>query len=115
MNGGRVRAGEIAETILHFLMATPEAKLGEPWIKFVILGLGFLYLGKQEEVEATVEVARTLSDHVSRLAAVTLETCAYAGSGNVLKVQEMLALCGEHIDAEEGREWQVCCPWLAAL
>jgi 26S proteasome regulatory subunit N1 len=25
-----------------------------------------------------------------------LETCAYAGSGNVLKVQKMLHLCAEH-------------------
>lgn len=29
------------------------------------------------------------------------ETCAYAGSGNVLKVQKMLHLCAEH-KAEEG-------------
>ena len=106
----RARAGEIAEAVLHFLMLTPEAKLSEPWIKFVILGLGFLFLGRQEAVEATVEVAKTLSERVARLAAVTLETCAYAGSGNVLKVQEMLALCGEHIDAEEGHEWQARCP-----
>jgi 26S proteasome regulatory subunit N1 len=27
---------------------------------------------------------------------VTLESLAYAGSGNVLKVQELLGLCGEH-------------------
>ena len=25
-----------------------------------------------------------------------LETCAYAGSGNVLRVQKMLHLCAEH-------------------
>jgi 26S proteasome regulatory subunit N1 len=27
---------------------------------------------------------------------LVLETCAYAGSGNVLKVQKMLHLCAEH-------------------
>jgi hypothetical protein len=101
-------AGDIAETILHFLVSAPEAKLTEPFIKFVILGLGFLFLGKQEAVEATIEVARTLKECVCKLATVVLDTCAYAGSGNVLKVQEMLAMCGEHVDAEEGAEWKVC-------
>ncbi len=27
---------------------------------------------------------------------MTLETCAYAGSGNVLKVQSMLRMCTDH-------------------
>lgn len=27
---------------------------------------------------------------------LVVETCAYAGSGNVLKVQRMLHLCAEH-------------------
>ena len=27
---------------------------------------------------------------------LVVETCAYAGSGNVLKVQKMLHLCAEH-------------------
>ena len=108
--------------MLHYLMLAPEAKLTEPFIKFVILGLGFLFLGKQEAVEPTVEVVRSLNERVSQFAAVTLEACAYAGTGNVLKVQSMLAMCGEHIDVEEGQEWKVrveanllysvaCCFW----
>lgn len=88
-------------------MALPEDKLTQPFVKFAILGLGFLFLGKQEAVEPTLEVARSLDERVARLAATMLDTCAYAGSGNVLKVQEMLAMCGDHIDAEEGSEWKV--------
>jgi hypothetical protein len=34
---------------------------------------------------AAAQVARTLSDRVSAFAVVTLEACAYAGSGDVLK------------------------------
>ena len=101
-------AEEITEAILHYLMALPEGKMAEPMVRFTILGLGFLFLGRQDGVDATLEVARGgLHEKVSKVAAVTLDTCAYAGSGNVLKVQEMLALCGEHIDAEEGAEWKV--------
>jgi len=32
-----------------------------------------------------------------RYAEVTLETCAYAGTGNVLKVQSMLRRCTDHL------------------
>lgn len=103
-------AEEIAEAILHYLMLAPEEKMGEPFIKFIVLGLGLLFLGKQEAVEATLEVARSLNERIRRFATTVLDTCAYAGSGNVLKVQEMLAMCGEHIDAEEGAEWKVCPP-----
>ena len=103
----RIHAEDIAQAVLHYLMLAPEAKLTEPFIKFVILGLGFLFLGKQEAVEPTVEVVRSLNERVSQFAAVTLEACAYAGTGNVLKVQSMLAMCGEHIDVEEGQEWKV--------
>ena len=33
-----------------------------------------------------------------------LETCAYAGTGNVLKVQRLLGLAGEHNNKEEEEE-----------
>jgi len=32
---------------------------------------------------------------------LTLETCAYAGTGNVLKVQRLLGLCGEHLQKDD--------------
>ncbi|CAN0561155.1 unnamed protein product [Ectocarpus sp. 12 AP-2014] len=35
---------------------------------------------------------------MGRYTQVVLDTCAYAGTGNVLKVQEMLHLCAEHLD-----------------
>ena len=34
---------------------------------------------------------------------LVVETCAYAGSGNVLKIQKMLHLCAEH-KAEENKD-----------
>ena len=44
---------------------------------------------------------------------MTLGTVAYANSGDVLKVQALLSLAGEHIEIEEGTLWKVCA--LAAL
>lgn len=42
---------------------------------------------------------------MGRYTQVVLDTCAYAGTGNVLKVQDMLHLCAEHLD--EKAEHQV--------
>ena len=42
-------------------------------------------------------MAKTLADPISKFCQVTLESLAYAGTGDVLKVQSLLALCGEHL------------------
>jgi 26S proteasome regulatory subunit N1 len=38
---------------------------------------------------------------MGKYASLTVETCAYCGTGNVLKVQKLLAECGEHITEEK--------------
>ena len=38
------------------LMIRSETQLSDPWAKLLVLALGLLFLGKQEAVEATVEV-----------------------------------------------------------
>lgn len=48
------------EAILQALMSRSEAELTQPFARFLSVGLGLLYLGKQEAVEATVEVSSCL-------------------------------------------------------
>lgn len=40
----------------------------------------------QESVEATAEVSKTFNDKIRKYCDMTLLSCAYAGTGNVLKV-----------------------------
>ncbi|KAK9860437.1 hypothetical protein WJX84_011035 [Apatococcus fuscideae] len=47
---------DAVEAILQALMIRSETQLSDPWAKLLILGLGLLFLGKQEAVEATIEV-----------------------------------------------------------
>lgn len=91
---------ECVQAIVQALMLRPEKDLDDPFAHFICLGLGLLFLQRQGEVEATLEVAKTLCPRVSEFCQVTLEVCAYAGSGDVLKVQSMLARCGEHPDLD---------------
>ena len=54
---------------------------------------------------ALPQVTKTLHVRISQYAQITLETCAYAGTADVLKVQQLLAVCGEHIEV---RGWPTC-------
>ena len=56
--------------------------------RFLCLGLGLLYLGKQERADVMLEAVRTVEHKRGRYAEITLNTCAYAGTGNVLKVRD---------------------------
>lgn len=47
--------------------------------------------GMQDAADATMEVAKTLNEKISKYCLVTIETCAYAGTGNVLKVSISLS------------------------
>ena len=35
---------------------------------------------------------------IGQYAQFTVETCAYAGSGNVMKIQKLLGVCAEHLE-----------------
>jgi len=96
---------ECVQAIVQALMMRPEKDHENAFVHFLCLGLGLLFLQRQGEVEATLEVAKTLPPRISEYLQTVLEVCAYAGSGNVLKIQSLLAKCGEHPEAEEGDEW----------
>ncbi|BAF24798.1 26S proteasome non-ATPase regulatory subunit 2 homolog A [Oryza sativa Japonica Group] len=92
---------EIAQTIICVLMEHSEPELAEPIIRLLPVALGLLYLGKQESVEATAEVSKTFDEKIRNYCDVTLMSLAYAGTGNVLKVQKLLGICSEHLEKGE--------------
>ncbi|KAI3425164.1 hypothetical protein D9Q98_008935 [Chlorella vulgaris] len=98
--------GDAVEAVLQALMLRGEADLSQPGGHLMCLSLGLLFLHRQGAVDATVEVAKTLDEKVSRFLQVALEVCAYAGTGDVLKVQQLLALAGEHIESDEATAWK---------
>ena len=89
--------GEIASTILQTLMERDDKQLEEKWTRFMLLGLALLYLGLQDGSDATIETLKAIEHPLSKQAVVLVQTCSYAGTGDVLKIQEMLHHCDEHI------------------
>jgi 26S proteasome regulatory subunit N1 len=78
-------------------MEATEEEMNHSHAKFLCLGLGLLFLGQMEKADAMLEALRTIEHKLSKFAVIVLETCAYAGSGNVLKIQELLHVCSEHL------------------
>ena len=52
-------------------------------------------------------MAKTFSERVSQYTQVVVESLAYAGTGDVLRVQQLLAIAGEHMEVEEDTTWKV--------
>ncbi|KVH88226.1 26S proteasome regulatory complex, non-ATPase subcomplex, Rpn1 subunit [Cynara cardunculus var. scolymus] len=92
---------DVAQAIIFALMDRSESDLGEPLTRLLPLGLGLLYLGKQDSVEATAEVSKTFNEKIRKYCDMTLLSCAYAGTGNVLKVQHFLGQCAQHLEKGE--------------
>jgi 26S proteasome regulatory subunit N1 len=87
---------EICSIFLQRLMESSTDELDHTSARFLCLGLGLLFLAREEKCEAALEALLIVEHPLGKYASVTLETCAYAGTGNVLKVQQMLHLCAEH-------------------
>jgi len=87
---------DVTTTILQTLMEKSEQDLKDPFAKYLPLGIGLCYLGKQEAAEATVATLEVLSDPFQSMAKTLVDICAYAGTGNVLKIQNLLHICSEH-------------------
>jgi hypothetical protein len=58
-------------------------------------------------VPCVLQVAKTLPEQISQYAQVVLQTLAYAGTGDVLQIQSLLAMCGEHTEVDENAAWKV--------
>ncbi|KAG0140497.1 hypothetical protein CROQUDRAFT_665118 [Cronartium quercuum f. sp. fusiforme G11] len=91
--------GDIARTILQAMMERDHEQLNSKWSRYLGLGLALLYLGQQDSTDSADAIIETLKavDHaVGKQTLVILESCLFAGTGNVLKIQSMLHHCADH-------------------
>lgn len=96
---------ETVGTILQTMMERESSDLDSKWSIFMILGLALLYVGSGDEADATIETLRAIEHPISKSAQVLVDMCSFAGSGNVLKIQQMLHHCSEYLeDKTDGEE-----------
>lgn len=96
---------DVADAIFQiFLDEDRVVQLKDKWTRFMTLGLALLYFGQQEEVDVVLETLKAIEHPMSKPASVLAEICAWAGTGAVLKVQEFLHICNEHIEEKDDDE-----------
>lgn len=96
--------GEITPTIIQAMMERQienESSLDDKWARFMSLGLALLYLGQQDNSDATTETLKAIDHPISKQAGTLVDMCSYAGTGNVLKIQQMLHSCADHLGVDE--------------
>lgn len=99
---------DAAESITQILLEKEEKDLEHSFTRIFALGLGLLFLGQQSLVETSLEVIKCLPHkNMAEFVSLVMETCAYAGSGNVLIIQKLLHLCAEHKEDEKESTHQI--------
>ena len=92
---------QVSESIFMTLMDEERQKqLKDKWTRFMALGLALLYFGRQEEVEVILETLKAIEHPMAKPTSVLAEVCAWAGTGTVLKLQELLHICNDHIEGD---------------
>jgi len=82
-----------------------STSVGPSIIVFFIGGyLTLSYTAKQEVADVTLETLKTIQGEAGNYAYLTVETCAYAGTANVLKIQKLLSVCGEHLEKDNSHQ-----------
>nr|CAD7424986.1 unnamed protein product [Timema monikensis] len=97
-------SGEVTSPILQALMDMGPEDLENTYSRFLPLALGICYLGQKDAIEATSATLEVLPEPFRSMAQTMLQICAYAGTGDVLVIQELLHICSEHYSQEEKDE-----------
>lgn len=91
---------EASSTLLQKLLEFTPQKLSSTHSRFLSLALGMVYMGCRDVIEASSAALEVLPDPYKLAAQTMLQVCAYAGTGDVLIVQELLRICSEPVDGE---------------
>ncbi|XP_015599500.1 26S proteasome non-ATPase regulatory subunit 2 [Cephus cinctus] len=94
----------VTTAIMHTLMEKSETDLKDTYARFLPLGLGLCFLGKQEAAEAIIAALEVIPEPFRSMSTTLVEVCAYAGTGNVLKIQHLLHICSEHYEPTNEKE-----------
>jgi 26S proteasome regulatory subunit N1 len=96
--------GDVTTAILQILIEKSESNLKETHARFLALALGLCYLQKQDLVDTIIAALEVVPEPLRSFATILVEVCAYAGTGNVLKIQKMLHICSEKPEEKEDEE-----------
>jgi len=95
---------DVSSSLVQRLMECSDEEFDHPTCRFLCLALGLLFFGRMEKADAMLEAVKTIEHNMGQYAALTLESCAFAGTGDVLKVQRFLHVCAEHLQEKHAHQ-----------
>lgn len=103
---GMVFIGSCNVDVLNAIMQgvterEPSALENNPLSRYFALALGLVFLGQQDKISVTLEAVKVVPPPLGKFMACTLTFCGYAGTGNVVEIEQMLLACNEHLQAKE--------------
>ena len=98
---------DVANAIMQGIMERDPKDLEAPIAIFFALGLGLTFLGQQDKIDATLQATNIIEGPLAKFMDICLKMCGYAGSGNVLKIQEMLHIAAEQLKEKESNIHQM--------
>lgn len=82
--------GDITASIMDNFLERSGSDLKTEWVRFLTLALGILYMGQGEQVDDVLETISAIEHPMTSAIEVLVSACAYAGTGDVLLIQDLL-------------------------
>lgn len=93
---------EITNTILSRLVDWRDTDiLKSSFMNLVVLGLGLCYVGRKDAIETSSEALEVFTEPFCSVSRAILNVCAYAGTGDVFMIQELLSNSGDKFSPPE--------------
>lgn len=90
---------EVPSSILNKIIEYSNTDfLKSPHMRLSALGLSLCYFGARDNIEVPSEAISIIEDPFKTAMKSILLMCAYAGTGDVLTIQELLHIVGEKVD-----------------
>ncbi|XP_015188536.1 PREDICTED: 26S proteasome non-ATPase regulatory subunit 2-like [Polistes dominula] len=91
----------ISSTILQKLLELTLEEFANTHYRFISLALGILYMGCRDVIDTPSAALEVLPEPYRLACQTMLQICAYAGTGDVLIVQELLRICSEPVNGKD--------------
>ncbi|XP_003703809.2 26S proteasome non-ATPase regulatory subunit 2 isoform X2 [Megachile rotundata] len=98
---------DVSSILLQKLLELTPQELSSTYSRFLPLSLGMVYMGCRDIIEAPSAALQVLPEPYKLPSQTILQVCAYAGTGDVLIVQELLRICSEPVNGEHASETSI--------
>lgn len=92
---------ETVSSILSIFMTIDDAVLNNSVCRFLGVGLALLFLGNLDRADAVLETLDSIDKPLCRYTKIIVEVAAFAGTGNVLKIQKILRFITEEAEKDD--------------